>query len=274
LPPVTTVRVVTLNLWGRNGPWPRRLRLIRDELEVLQPDIVGLQEVMRRDGACQAAEVADGLGYDVAYAAACAQHDGQVQGNALLSRLPIREQRSFALPVGDGEPRVLLHTVIETRYGDLPVFVTHLNRQQDHAAVRVDQVRFIVRRAAELGPGEHALPPVIMGDFNADPDSDEIRYLCGLAVIEGTSVYFAEAWSYGGDGTPGWTFDRANDYARAAREPSRRIDYIFTGGDDLLRGEPVHTALAFSEAKVHAGIRVWPSDHFGVVSDIMLAPRG
>jgi endonuclease/exonuclease/phosphatase family metal-dependent hydrolase len=270
---VTTLRVATLNIWGTNGPWPHRRSLIRRELEVQRPDIIGLQEVIRRDGACQAAEIAEGLGYETAYAAAC-ERDGQIQGNAVLSLLPVLEQRSIALPVGDGEPRVVLYTLVETRYGELPVFVTHLNRQQDHGAVRVEQVRFIVARTAELVTGERRLPPVIMGDFNADPESDEIRYLCGLAVIDGTSVYFADAWAYAGDGTPGATFDRANDYARPAREPSRRIDYIFTGGDELLRGEPIHAALAFTKAEVLDGIPVWPSDHFGVVSDIVLAARG
>jgi endonuclease/exonuclease/phosphatase family metal-dependent hydrolase len=270
---MTTLRVATLNIWGRNGPWPHRLRLVRRELANLQPDIIGMQEVMRREGACQASEIADGLGYEIAYTAASEREDGQVQGNAVLSRLPIREQRSFALPVGDAEPRVLLYARVETGYGDLPVFVTHLNQPQNHGSVRLKQVRFIVARAAELAPRGQGLPPVIMGDFNADPESDEIRYLCGLAVVDGTSVYFADAWTYGGDGSPGATFDRANDYARQAREPSRRIDFIFTGGDDLLRGEPLHAALAFTEAEVLKGIRVWPSDHFGVVSDIVLAPR-
>lgn len=268
---MTTLRVATLNLWGTNGPWRQRLELIRRELTLLRPDIVGLQEVVRQNGDCQAREIAEGLGYEIAYGRA-AEHDGRIQGNAILSRPPIREQRAFALPVGGAEPRTLLYTLIETAYGALPVFVTHLNWQQAHGAIRLEQVRFTAARVTELS--RYGLPPVIMGDLNADPDSDEIRYLRGLAVVDGESVYFADAWTYGGDGSPGATFDRVNDYARQAREPSRRIDYIFTGGDDQLRGEPLRTALAFTEPEERDGVLVWPSDHFGVVSDIMLAPRG
>ena len=89
---MTTLRVATLNLWGRNGPWPDRLALIRAELGRLVPRLVGLQEVMGGEpaGTCQAAEVAEGLGYEVAYSPAAEVGVG-VQGNALLSRLPIRE---------------------------------------------------------------------------------------------------------------------------------------------------------------------------------------
>jgi len=267
---MTTLRIATLNVWGTNGPWPQRLALIRRELARLRPDVVGLQEVQRHDGYCQAREITEGLGYEIAYAPAC-ERDGRIQGNAVLSRLPIREQCCFSLPDGGHEPRALLYTLIETAYGELPCFVTHLNWQQDHGAIRLEQVRFTVARVAEFAWPE--LPPVIMGDFNADPDADEVRFLRGLAVVDDVSVYFADAWAYGGDGSAGATFDRANDYARQAREPSRRIDYIFTGGDDLLRGEPLRTELAFTEPEVLDGVRVWPSDHFGLVSDIVLAPR-
>jgi endonuclease/exonuclease/phosphatase family metal-dependent hydrolase len=265
---MTTLRVATLNLWGRNGPWPDRLALIRAELGRLVPRLVGLQEVMRGEpaGTCEAAEVAEGLGYEVAYSPAAEVGVG-VQGNALLSRLPIREHRTFALPTGPGiEPRVLLYARVSTDHGELPVFVTHLDWQGDHGAARLAQVRFIVARAAELTDG---LPPVIMGDFNAEPDSDEIRYLRGLHIADGESVRFADAWIYGGDGSAGATFSRVNDYARRAREPSRRIDYIFTGGDDRKRGEPLHTEVAFRTPQGE----VWPSDHFGLVSDLAIGPR-
>jgi endonuclease/exonuclease/phosphatase family metal-dependent hydrolase len=268
---MTTLRVATLNVWGTNGPWTQRLALIRRELARLRPDVVGLQEVMREDGYCQAEQIAEGLDYEIVYAPASTCDDGRIQGNALLSRLPVRGRREFPLPAGGHEPRVLLYALVETAYGELPCFVTHLNWQQDHGAIRLGQVRVTVALVAELAGPE--LPPVIMGDFNADPDSDEIRYLRGLAVVDGASVYFADAWTYGGDGSAGATFDRANDYARQAREPSRRIDYIFTGGDELLCGEPLRTELAFTEPEVLDGVRVWPSDHFGLVSDIVLAPR-
>jgi endonuclease/exonuclease/phosphatase family metal-dependent hydrolase len=258
---MTTLRVATLNLWGRNGPWPDRLGLIRAELGRLSPRLVGLQEVMRDEppGTCQAEEIAAELGYEVAYSPAVTLRAG-VQGNALLSTLPIREHRTFPLPTAPGiEPRVLLYARVATEAGDLPVFVTHLDWQGDHGAARLAQVRFIASRVTSLAG---SLPAVIMGDFNAEPDSDEIRYLRGLHSVDGESVCFADAWIYGGDGSAGPTFCRVNDYARRAHVPSRRIDYIFTGDG----GAPLHTEVAF-----HTPVgEVWASDHFGLVSDVTL----
>jgi endonuclease/exonuclease/phosphatase family metal-dependent hydrolase len=269
---MTTVRVATLNIWHRSGPWPDRLRLIRAEVERRQPAFLGLQEVLRDpSGATQADEIADRLGYHVTYAPAYDDF-----GNALLSRLPVRDEQTIPLPdLDSGERRCMLYAVVETPFGGQPVVVTHLNWKLDHGWVRLAQVRFIVAKLAELAPPDGPLlPPVLMGDLNAEPDSDEMRFLRGLSVMDDGSVYFADAWLYAGDGSPGTTYDRNNDYARTAREPSRRIDYILVRGPDTaLRGEPVHTELAFAMPEVHGDGRVWPSDHFGLCSDIWLAPR-
>src|SRR5262245_11813894 len=51
------LRVLTLNIWNRQGPWEERVRLIREGLVALDPDVVGLQEVMRHDAV--AADQAD-----------------------------------------------------------------------------------------------------------------------------------------------------------------------------------------------------------------------
>ncbi|MFZ5895618.1 MAG: endonuclease/exonuclease/phosphatase family protein [Myxococcota bacterium] len=284
---MSTLRIATLNIWNKSGPWIDRLVLIRREIERLQPAVLGLQEVLRfaADGrerfvatpaTCQATEIGEGWDYQVAYAEASDYGGGLMFGNALLSRFPILTAQSFILPgLETGESRSLLYTLLETPYGNLPVFVTHLNWKLHHGSVRLQQVRFIAERIAALVPIRASfLPPVLMGDFNAEPDSDEMRYLRGLAVVENRSVFFADAWLYGGDGSPGATYDRSNDYARTAREPSRRIDYIYVRGPDAsLRGEPVQTELAFATPEVRSKSVVWPSDHFGLVSDIYLAPR-
>ena len=154
------------------------------------------------------------------------------------------------------------------------MFVTHLNWKFHHGAVRQRQVAFIAERIAELSPidGPH-LPPVLMGDFNAAPDADEIRYLTGLCAQDGKTVYFADAWVFAGEG-PGYTFDRVNQYAGKAREPSRRIDYIFVRGPDRqFRGEPLRVELAFHSPETGSAEPVWPSDHFGLFADLAITPR-
>ncbi len=277
--------IATLNIWNKSGPWPERLALIRSELARLSPDVIGLQEVMRMrsEGKAapppdqdQAAEIASGLGYEIAHAAAADYGNGLTFGNALLSRHPVLESRAILLPGREsGESRALLYARVRTPYGELPVFVTHLNWKLHHGSVRLKQVRFIVERIFELAPiDERHLPPVLMGDLNAEPGSDEIRYLSGLATVEGKSVYFADAWVHAGDGSAGATFDRKNRFAALAHEPPRRIDYIFVRGPDRkFRGEPLATRLAFAEPAPGASGELWPSDHFGVVTEIAATAR-
>ena len=280
------LRVATLNVWNRSGPWAERLRLIRDELGRLDAHVVGLQEVMRlvRPGTLepispehdQAHEIADGFDYEVGYAGASDYGNGLIMGNAVLSRFPLFETRTFRLPdEGTGERRALLYALLGAPWGRLPVFVTHLNWRFDHGFVRLRQVESIAERINEVAPIQAGfLPPVLMGDFNAAPDADEIRFITGLHVRGGKSVHFADAWVYGSDGSPGATYDPKNDYARKNREPPRRIDYIFTRGPDAeLRGEPMHARLAFHEGVGAGSATLWPSDHFGVYAEIMMEPR-
>jgi endonuclease/exonuclease/phosphatase family metal-dependent hydrolase len=223
----------------------------------------------------QAFNVGRDLGYEVAYAGAADYGNGLLMGNAVLSRFPILESRAERLPdQGSGEGRSLLFALLETPWGKLPVFVTHFNWRFEHGYVRVAQAEFVADRVAELAPVEPGyLPAVLMGDFNAEPDADEIRFLRGLHTRDGRSVYFADAWVYGGDGTAGVTYDPRNDYARKNREPPRRIDYIFVRGPDAeLRGEPLHTRLAFHRP-TPGPEPIWPSDHFGVYTEIAVLPR-
>jgi endonuclease/exonuclease/phosphatase family metal-dependent hydrolase len=272
--PSDTLRVLTLNIWNNQGPWNDRLKLIRSELATLAPDIVGLQEVLHLDGGGQdqSQAIADGLGYYVAFASAWHIGGGLQFGNALLSRWPIVEPRSFVLPCEpEDETRGLLHAMIESPFGRVPVFVTHLSWQLHLSDIRQQQVAFIVQRIKELAPiDREVLPPILMGDFNAEPDSDEIRYLRGYNARLGRSVYFADCFAVAGDGSSGFTFARDNPFALRAREPNRRLDYIFVRGPDRqLRGEPLAARVCFS----HASDGVFPSDHYGLLAEIQAVTR-
>jgi endonuclease/exonuclease/phosphatase family metal-dependent hydrolase len=263
--------VLTLNIWNRQGPWEERAKLIRRGLETLRPDLVGLQEVLRHEAEPlnQAQELTAGLDYHVAFAPAWHIGGGLQFGNAVLSRWPITTAENFMLP---GEPsqetRALLYVRAQSPAGDIPVFCTHLDWQFHHGYVRERQVAFIADKVHELAPTD-GFPPILMGDFNAEPDAAEIRYLRGLVTLRGRSTYFADCFGQCGEG-PGYTFARSNLYAAKLREPNRRIDYIFVRGPDRkLRGEPLSARVVFTEADNG----VFPTDHYGVVAEIHAAPR-
>ncbi|MGZ3406590.1 MAG: endonuclease/exonuclease/phosphatase family protein, partial [Polyangia bacterium] len=173
------LRVVTLNIWNNQGPWPERLRLIRRELPTLQADLVGLQEVLHLEAGGtpdQAQAIADGLGYYTAFASAWHIGGGLQFGNALLSRHPIVTAKAFMLPCEEGdETRALLYCCVDAPCGKIPVFVTHLSWKLHQSDIRQQQVAFIAARIKELAPVDQlGFPPVLMGDFNAEPESDEI----------------------------------------------------------------------------------------------------
>ena len=188
-------------------------------------------------------------------------------GNAIASKHPISAHEVVRLPGEEtGETRSVVHARVTTPFGEVPVFVTHLNWKLHHGAVRIRQIQRLVELVDARAP-EHdeTFPPIMMGDFNAEPESDEIRFLRGFATLEGRSVFFADAWAYGGDGGPGFTFDRRNAYAARSHEPPRRIDYVFVRGPDAKwRGEPLTTRVVFDEPSDG----VWASDHFGLYTEL------
>jgi endonuclease/exonuclease/phosphatase family metal-dependent hydrolase len=270
---MTKVRVLTLNIWNRCGPWEERCAAIRQCLRELDADLVGLQEVIVTpdgDRLDQGAALAEGFGYHVCFGAS--HVDGYSFGNALLSRWPVVQSQVFALTVtGALEKRSLLFAEIASPMGKLPVFVTHLSWKLDEGFVRERQVQEIVEHVTRLAP-RHGLPPIVMGDFNAEPDADEMRFLRGLKTYGGKSVYFSDCYAVAGvaGGTvaaPGATYAKRNTFAAGNREPDRRIDYIYVRGpDEQLRGEPVSAKVCCDEPV--GG--VFPSDHFGVVAEIRI----
>jgi endonuclease/exonuclease/phosphatase family metal-dependent hydrolase len=259
-----SLRVATLNVWNRLGPWEERRALIRKGIADLSPDIMGLQEVIRMDGEHtfdQLMEIADGLGYHVAYGRS-PEAPIWGNGNAILSRWPIEE--AVALPLaGTDEARVIVFARIASPHGEIPFYCTHLNWMLHEGHVRQRQVRALADFVADTAPIS-GFPPIVVGDFNAEPDSDEIRFMRGLTALGGKCVYFADCFGIAGEG-PGYTYARRNAYAAQLREPNRRIDYIFVRGPDQRgRGEPLSARLCFDEPTRD----VWPSDHFGVVATI------
>jgi endonuclease/exonuclease/phosphatase family metal-dependent hydrolase len=265
---MATIRAATLNIWNRMGAWEDRLRVIRHHLEALAPDVLALQEVIRLEGEYevnQAEDIARGFGYHIAFGRGIDAKPWGL-GNAILSKWPITRTLTFGLP-GTDEARSVVFAEVDSPTGKLPVFSTHLNWKLDEGHIRQLQVRALASFVASVSPAnvEDVLPPIVMGDFNAEPDSDEIRFMRGHTSLNGTCVYYADSFALSGDGSAGITFSRTNPNALTLREPNRRIDYVFVRGpDEKLRGEPLEARVCFDTPLGD----VWASDHFGVVATI------
>jgi endonuclease/exonuclease/phosphatase family metal-dependent hydrolase len=266
--------VLSLNLWHDSGPWLERARRIGALVDSLQPDLIGFQEVLRGDGIDLAAELVAARGYHVDFVAASPfwrpDREDIWFGNAVASRWPVTAREELRLPdAGDAETRAALCVTVDAPVGEIAFTCTHLNWKLHHGWVRERQVAALCDFARARRP-EGGFPPILVGDFNAEPDSAEIRYVSGLQSLEGRSVYFVDAWRRAGEGGPGLTWSNHNDYARPWFEPDRRIDYVFVGPP---RRDGVGRVLGCRVVGDDRRSGVWPSDHFGVFAWLQDRPE-
>ncbi|WP_258314612.1 endonuclease/exonuclease/phosphatase family protein [Streptomyces sp. Act143] len=273
------MRVVTWNLWWRFGPWADRQKAILAVLRELRPDVVGLQEVWsdRRTGENLAQWLATELNLHCTWAPSPAPErwrrriaDDSVDiGNAVLSRWPVTDRATLHLPapqdLDDG--RLALYARVEPPGGaPVPFFTTHLTSPLHASAARCRQVRALAEFTATHSAGT-PFPPVVTGDFNARPDSDELRLFGGMRttpVVPG-QVFF-DAWEYADQAADGTTWGPANPYVHPGLGPAARIDYIHVGGPAGPAGEGTVRGVRRVGHGPVAG--VWPSDHAAVVADL------
>ena len=264
-----TLRCLTLNLWGAEPPLAERMAVVEEGLRDYQPDVVGLQEVREIPGQLpnQAATLAQAMGFQHVFATATPFGGGN-EGLAILSRFPIAEHEVLELPHAEpNERRILLSARIENGSGGAWIHTTHLNYRLTHGLQREEQVRAIEGR---LSVRTSDAPQILMGDFNARPDADEIRFLRGLTTLDGRRAYFQDAWQRLHPDEIGWTWARANPYTAklAFLEPDRRLDYIFVTpqrGDG--RGTIHSCLIVFDKPSADS---VFASDHFGLLAEIQM----
>jgi endonuclease/exonuclease/phosphatase family metal-dependent hydrolase len=175
--------VVTLNFWCLEPPLDVRLRLAERQLRALAPDVVAMQEVRPMDeggrrGRTTAAHLAEALGCEHVYEPAVHRHDGD-EGLAILSRHPIVQHRVTSLPdARPDEARILLSAEIHMPAARVWVHCTHLHYRPEDGVARERQVVAVDQAIRDLGMGADDAPVhILCGDFNATPDSDEMRFM-------------------------------------------------------------------------------------------------
>src|SRR5262249_51220431 len=148
-----------------------RMALVRAGIQTLQPDIIGLQEiVVRRDGFDQGALILDELGYHWVYGAAFRwdergrvlpfDEDGDAFGNLIASRWPIRRHAIRELPGADSsERRTIIGALLAAPSGNVVFANTHLNWKLHHGHIRERQVVAVADFVHELAR-EASLPPI------------------------------------------------------------------------------------------------------------------
>lgn len=200
------IRVLSYNIrHGRGMDEKVDMKRIAGVINAVEPDIVALQEVDRgveRSGKIdEPAELAELTGTEWVFERNI-PHQGGDYGNALLTRLPIVEQKNVHLPSHyEGEQRgcLVVDLALPEDSGTVRVLATHLDYRPD------DGERLASAKLIDEVVAEHPdRPTILMGDLNALPDSTTLERL-------------DRSWTR-------TTVEPLPTYP--SREPTRQIDYI------------------------------------------------
>jgi endonuclease/exonuclease/phosphatase family metal-dependent hydrolase len=261
----STIRVVTWNVWGRYGAdREARQAALEQTLAAAAPDLICLVEAWRQGDLTQPGLLAARLGLPYHHFVGDWPQEDWVSGFGFVSRWPMTEplQHSLRSPDGAGFGQVA-HVAVDGERGSIQLFAVLLDYPLDASGLRQEQVRQLVRFITETAPRRD--PIVVCGDFNAGPDSDEIRMLTGRSATAVPGLVFYDAWEVAGDGSPGFTWSNRNPLAAIGLYPDRRFDYILSawprrGGV----GHPTRCSLLGVRAPGEQQL----SDHYGLVADL------
>jgi endonuclease/exonuclease/phosphatase family metal-dependent hydrolase len=167
------------------------------------PDVVGFQEICVGEAQRLAGLLRDryGLDYAVAVGGARVSHypgcdpPGTdplvVFGQALLSRLPVRDAATTFLPDGGGvdEPRTCLSVTIDPPGGPVRILTTHLTigpgAEEDavtaarRTALQAQQADTVAQEAARSGSRV-----LVIGDLNMPPDDPRLAVMARAGLTE------------------------------------------------------------------------------------------
>ena len=238
------LHVATLNILNLADRWPERLPLILADMAALQPDLLGLQEVvyvMQQDRLIGAAGEAH-------YAAERGWAGRPEYGNSLLVKAPLIATEVERLDLG-------LQRAAHRGLVALPggarvlVVVTHLHHLVPDTAERDAQAAALLDWLADA-PAADAT--IAMGDFNADPD--EPTHARMLAA--GFRSAFADA--NGAEPAVTWPSGLQAPAMDTDGDPDC-LDYIWVRGAVRV----VDARLAFDRPDPEDPT-LYPSDHLGI----------
>jgi endonuclease/exonuclease/phosphatase family metal-dependent hydrolase len=280
---MNVARIVTINLWGDREPLEARLEACAAGLAAIAPDVVLCQEVRRGEHLPLTADLLAaklGAGWKAWFGSATSGPPGTwgigsgegEEGLAVVTKHPVSHVHVTELP--EARPldrRILLSARVDVRGAAVAVHTTHLHYRLGDGLAREKQVLGVDAAAwAYVAAGTNAVH-VIGGDFNAAPETDEIRFMVGWHTLSGKRGLWQDAYARAHpEGAPGWTWASRNPSTEwlAQLWRDRRIDYLFVSPEQKGGLGRVIASRVVLDAPDARGI--WPSDHFGVLAEIVV----
>lgn len=240
------LHVATFNILNLADRWPERLPLILADMAALQPDLLGLQEVvyvMQQDRLIGAA----GEGR---YAAIRGWAGRPEYGNSLLVREPLEGRHVERVDLG--VQRAAHRAVVALAGGTtVAVAVTHLHHIPEDVSEREAQTAKLLDWLAASPPTDAA---IVMGDFNAHPA--EPTYARMIAAG------FRSAYADANGAEPDVTWPSGLQAPAMDTDGAPRcLDYIWVRGAVRVRD----ARLTFDRPDPDDRT-LYPSDHLGVAA--------
>jgi endonuclease/exonuclease/phosphatase family metal-dependent hydrolase len=246
------LRVATLNIRNLADRWDERLPLLLADMAALQPELLGLQEVVYPLQQDRLIGAAGERHYETHRAWA-----GRPEyGNALLAERSLAVTDPERLDLGLN--RSALRVVLTVSGARLLVVVTHLHHLPADEGVRDDQARQLLGwlDAAPTTDGQ-----IVMGDFNAEPHEP------AAARIRAAGFRSSYAEANGADPDVTWPSGLQAPAMDTDGDPGC-LDYIWVRG--AIRVETAR--LAFDRPAV-GDPTLYPSDHLGLVAGLSTGPE-
>lgn len=238
---------------GENS-WPNRKDFLVAQLKFYGPDIIGTQEALPGQVAYIDEQLTDYHYVGVGREGTAGEHTVIFYRK---DRFKLLEENTFWLSETPGEVSMgwdaaYLRVCTYARFQDKKtkkrfwIFNTHLDNSGLQA--RMEGVKLIVRKMDEIGVSSE--PVVLMGDFNALPESEVIGF---------ANQYFtsAEELSVVPPFGPHGTFNGFN----FGKPIANKIDYVFVK-------RPVRCAVLKYAVLTDSDDWKYPSDHFPVFAEI------
>ncbi|HEY3163803.1 MAG TPA: endonuclease/exonuclease/phosphatase family protein [Candidatus Limnocylindrales bacterium] len=239
-----SLHVATLNIRNLADRWDERLPLILADMATLQPDVLGLQEVvyvLQQDRLIGAA----GEGR---YESTRGWAGRPEYGNALLVKEPLAAKDTERLDLGLTRAAIRARVVLP---GDASavVVVTHLHHVTVDEAQRDEQARLLIDWLADAPAADGT---IVVGDFNAEPDEPTYARMQAAgfrsAHLEANQAEPAVTW-------PSGLVAPAMD----TEGPPGCLDYIWVRGSIAVDS----CRLVFDRPAV-GDPGLYPSDHLGL----------
>jgi len=269
-----SVKVMTWNIEG-GGQCKRNrdMHKVGNVVRRYDPDVIVLQEVHRKQVLDLVYDLASMHTYVSWFVETKSCGDGEDDddfGLAILSVYPMGNQRAFRLrnhpkETKRDEFRTLMRAALRVDDEHLVrVYNTHLTSQDDSRGDLyrewqvIDILGIVAEDEARAERGNRVFQPVLMGDFNFNPQAEQYSLLMDR---------FKDTWAI-------WSrhhtdFDNPNGFTSPTRKPDKRIDYVFAGRHSRISNREVRvpdvtTILADFDTQNREAV----PDHLPVIANL------